>query len=189
MPIASGSWVPVGPVQPPAHKQCRWKTKARLHTPKCVKRSQLDPERSPTRTGSADAHSNEDNPVDPSQEDNAGPDLSDQDLPMSPHKDAPDFDWVANTRRPERENPLSPGGPGDDLGPSHTPNPGAGDEDTRQGDDDVPGRNTEPDPGAGDEDNQQGDDNVPGRNAEPNDVPGGPNDRLPDDLVPHLEAL
>ena len=177
-----------------------------------MKRSRLDPERSPTRTGSADAHSNEDNPVDPSQEDNAGPDLSDQDLPMSPHKDAPDFDWVANTRRPERENPLSPGGPGDDLGPSHTPDPGADDEDTRQGDDDVPGRNTEPDPGAGDEDNQQGDDdvpgrnaepdpgagdednqqgddNVPGRNAEPDDVPGGPNDRLPDDLVPHLEAL
>ena len=117
MPIASGSWVPVGPVQPPTHKRRRWKTKARSHTPKRVKRSRLDPEHSPTRMGSADAHSNEDNPVDPSQEDNAGPDLSDQDLPMSLHEDMSDFDWVANTRRPECENPLSPGGPGDDLGP------------------------------------------------------------------------
>ena len=34
--------------------------------------------------GSADAHLNEDNPVDPLQEDNVGPDPSDQDLPMSP---------------------------------------------------------------------------------------------------------
>ena len=69
------------------------------------------------------------------------------------------------------------------------PDPGAGDEDTRQGDDDVPGCNAEPDPGAGNEDNQQGNDDVLGCNAEPNDVPGGPNDWLLDDLVPHLEVL
>ena len=78
----------------------------------------------------------------------------------------PDFDWVANIHHPKHKNPLSPGGPGDDLDPSHMPDPGTGDEDTQQGDDDVPGCN-----------------------MEPNDVPGGPNNWLPDDMVPHLEAL
>ena len=136
-----------------------------------------------------DAHLNDNNPADPTQRDNVEPDLSDQDPPRSSHENTPDFDWTANTLCPEREIPLSPGGPDDGLDPSHMPNPGTGDEDNQQGDDDILGCNVEPNPGACNEDNQQGDDDVLGCNADPNDLPGGPNDLLPDNLVPHLEAL